>query len=191
MTTGPKPLPRVTAEDRLPGDPTRDQAVARMIRVDQAGEYGAVRIYRGQLAVLGRADCAATLRAMADKEREHLQTFDRLIAERRVRPTLLSPLWHTAGFMLGAATALLGDKAAMACTQAVEEVIDAHYAAQARALGDDEAPLREIIERARADECHHRDVALAEGALDAPAYAPLVAVVKAGSQLAIWLSTRL
>ncbi len=182
---------RETAEDRLPGDPTREQLIERIIRVDHAGEYGAVRIYAGQLAVLGRSRSGATIREMAAKEAEHLAAFDRLVAERAVRPTLLSPLWHAAGFALGAATALMGERAAMACTEAVEEVIDAHYAGQAAALGDDEAALRAQIERFRADEIEHRDTARAEGAAEAPGHEVLTAAIKAGSRLAIWLSERL
>jgi len=127
---------------------------------------------------------------MAQAEREHNRTFDRLLAERRVRPTVLSPLWHVAGFALGAATALMGEKAAMACTVAVEETIDEHYAGQAAQLGEDEADLRATIEKFRAEEIEHRDEALASGAEQAPAYGPLTAAVKAGSKLAIWLSTR-
>src|SRR5690606_39005012 len=101
--------------------------------------------------------------------------FDRLLVERRVRPTLLQPLWHVAGFALGAATALLGEKAAMACTVAVEEVIDEHYAKQAHLLGDDEKPLRDTIEEFRAEELQHRNEALAQGAEQAPAYPALSA----------------
>ncbi len=182
---------RLTAEDRLPGDPDREALVARMIRVDQAGEYGAVRIYQGQLAILAGTAAEAPIREMAEQERRHLEAFDALIAERNVRPTLLSPLWHVAGFALGAGTALLGPKAAMACTQAVEEVIEEHYAAQAAALGDDEAKLRARIEEFRADEIEHRDRAIAEGAEDTPGHALLTETVKAGSRLAIWLSSRI
>jgi 3-demethoxyubiquinol 3-hydroxylase len=180
-----------TADDRLPGDPTREQLIEQMIRVDHAGEYGAVRIYAGQLAVLGRSEEAPAIRAMADKEREHLAAFEKLVADRGVRPTALQPLWHAAGFALGAATALLGPRAAMACTVAVEEVIDEHYAAQAAKLGQDEAPLRDAIERYRADELAHKDAALAHGAAEAPAYEALTGAVKAASRLAIWLSTRI
>jgi ubiquinone biosynthesis monooxygenase Coq7 len=186
-----KPRPTVTAEDRLPGDPTRAQLVERMIRVDQAGEYGAARIYAGQLAVLGRSRSAPVLREMAAQEAEHLASFTRLVADRRVRPTALSPVWHLAGFALGAATALLGERAAMACTEAVEEVIDEHYARQSAALGDDEAELRTLIERARADEIAHRDRARAEGAAEAPGHDALSSAIKSASRLAIWLSTRL
>ena len=184
-----------TAETRNPGDPDARALVERVIRVDQAGEFGAVRIYEGQLAALrwrgqSNSGAARKIAAMARAEREHNKTFDRLAAERRVRPTVLSPLWHLAGFALGAATALMGEKAAMACTVAVEETIDEHYAAQAAALGDDEAELRATVEKFRAEEIAHRDEALASGAEQAPAYEALTRVIKTGSKLAIWLSTR-
>ncbi len=181
---------KVTAEDRLPGDLTAAELIDRMIRVDQAGEYGARRIYEGQLAVLREGSAKAQVRHMAEQEARHLGIFDDLMVARRVRPTLLSPLWHVAGFALGAGTAFLGDKAAMACTVAVEEVIDEHYAAQSDALGDDEAPLRQVIDQARAQEIEHRDTALAAGATEAPGYAVLAAAIKRGSRLAIWLSER-
>ena len=181
---------RAEARDRLPGDPSAEQRIARMIRVDQAGEYGARRIYEGQLAVLERKPGGAAIRHMYEQELAHLETFDRLMAERRVRPTALQPVWHLAGFALGAATALMGEKAAMACTVAVEEVIDEHYAAQAEALGEDEAPLKETIERFRAEEIEHRDLGLAAGAEQAPAYPLLSAGIKGASRLAIWLSER-
>ena len=183
--------PKITAEDRLPGDPTKDELVDRMIRVDHAGEYGAVRIYAGQRAVLRHGEAARAIDEMAHKEREHLATFDRLVAERRVRPTALMPLWHVAGFALGAATAMMGARAAMACTVAIEEVIVAHYADQAARLGDDEAALRETIESCRADEIAHRDEALAHDARRAPGYEVLTDAIKTGSRLAIWLSTRI
>src|SRR5579872_5319369 len=105
--------------------------IEAMIRVDHAGEYGAVRIYDGQLAVIGRGRARDEIRRMAEQEKRHLAAFDQLVQARRVRPTVLQPLWHVAGYALGAATALLGERAAMACTVAVEEVIDGHYAAQA------------------------------------------------------------
>ena len=154
-------------------------------------EYGAVRIYRGQLAVLGKTGTGDVIREMADKEREHLETFDRMIGDRRVRPTALMPVWHAAGYALGAATAMMGEKAAMACTAAVEEVIDEHYAKQAAALGDDEAELRATIEQFRADELEHRDTALEHDAEQTPGYEVLSAVIKRGSRLAIWLSERI
>ncbi|SLN26774.1 demethoxyubiquinone hydroxylase family protein [Oceanibacterium hippocampi] len=180
-----------TGAGRQPGDPDPKEQVARMIRVDHAGEYGAARIYAGQIAVLGASECGETLRHMRDQEAVHLAAFETLIAERRVRPTALGPLWHLAGFALGAGTALLGKEAAMACTEAVEEVIDEHYRKQAESLGDDEKELRETIDGFRAEEIEHRDIARAEGAAEAPGYAPLTTAIKAGSRLAIWLSTRI
>ena len=176
---------------RMPGDLPRAKLVDRILRVDHAGEFGAVRIYEGQLAVLGKRPEAETIREMAEKEREHLAAFEQLLPARQVRPTLLHPLWHTAGFALGAATALLGTRAAMACTVAVEEVIDSHYAKQVEALGDDEPAIRALCEQTREDELEHRDTALAHGAADAPANRLLTAVVKASARTAIWLSERL
>ncbi len=175
----------------MPGDPVGSDLVDRIIRVDQAGEYGAVRIYAGQLAVLQEGPAKQAVRAMAKKEAEHLAAFDKLVAERGVRPTALQPVWHVAGFVLGAATALLGSRAAMACTVAVEEAIDEHYAGQARALGDEEKPLRRRIEEFRADELEHRDTALKHEAEQAPGYPLLSAAIKTGSRLAIWLSERI
>jgi ubiquinone biosynthesis monooxygenase Coq7 len=164
--------------------------IERILRVDHAGEYGAVRIYQGQLAVLGRTTAGSVIREMASKEREHLARFNRLLPERRVRPSLLLPLWHVAGFALGAGSALLGHRAAMACTVAVEEVIDEHYARQVASLGDDEAELRDLCEQYRQDEVEHRETGLAHGAEQAPAVKPLSALVKAGSRAAIWLAER-
>lgn len=175
---------------RMPGDLPRAALIDRMLRVDHAGEYGAVRIYEGQLAVLRNRPESAAIESMAETEREHLETFSRLLPQRRVRPTLLQPVWHVAGFALGAATALLGPRAAMACTVAVEEVIDQHYARQVKALGD-EPELKDICERYREEELEHRDTALAHGADAAPAGRLLSAVVKAGSRTAIWLSERI
>lgn len=179
----------MTAPAMLPLN--RKRALDRMIRVNHAGEYGARRIYEGQLAVLGDHPDAAVIRKMHAQELEHLETFDSMLVERRVRPTALHPLWHVAGFALGAGTALLGPKAAMACTAAVEEVIDSHYARQAAALPDEEAPLRDTIQAFRADEAEHRDTSLAHGAEDAPAYPVLSRAIKGSTRLAIWLSERL
>ena len=184
-------MTRRTGEGRLPGDPTPRQVVERVIRVDHAGEYGAKRIYQGQLAVLRGTRWEPLLRHMQAQEQAHLDTFSRLIAERRVRPTALLPLWHVAGFALGAGTALLGHRAAMACTVAVEEAIDEHYAAQEASLGEDEAPLRQDIARFRAEELEHRDIGLAHEAERAPAYRLLSAAIKAVCRLAIRLSERI
>ncbi len=178
------------ARRRLPGEPPEANAVERMVRVDHAGEYGAARIYAGQLAVLGRRPDAGVLRQMQEQEQRHLETFQELVARRRIRPTALLPLWHIAGFALGAATAALGERAAMACTVAVEEAIDAHYARQVAALDEGEAELRSTIERFRAEELEHRDIGLAHGAERAPGYRLLAAAIKAGCRAAIALSER-
>jgi ubiquinone biosynthesis monooxygenase Coq7 len=180
-----------TLDRSLPGDPPAAELVKRMIRVDHAGEHGAARIYDGQLAVLGKRAVGATIRKMAAQEREHRAAFDALLVERRVRPTLLGPLWDAAGFALGADTALLGETAAMACTVAVEEVIDEHYRQQSEALGEHEPALKQTIEKFRADELEHRDTGLEHGAEQAPGYEVLTAAIKTGSRLAIWLATRI
>src|SRR6187399_2001901 len=167
---------------------------AAMIRVDQAGEYGATRIYAGQLAVMGdRAPHSGEIRAMAEQEHGHLRAFDALAARRGVRPTALQPLWSVAGYALGAATALLGPEAAMACTAAVEEEIDRHYTRQLERLeqdGDD-PELAAMIDRFRADERAHRETALAAGAERAPAYSLLSAAIRLGCRAAIRLSERI
>jgi len=175
---------------RLHGDPDRAQMLARMLRVDHAGEYGAVRIYAGQQAVLGDDRADPLIAEMAAQEKHHLAAFEDLVNRHRVRPTALSPLWHAAGFALGAATAALGRKAAMACTAAVEEVIEEHYAGQISQLGDEDADLRDQLEEFRRDEARHRETALAHDAEGAPAYQLLTGAIKAGSRLAIWLSER-
>jgi ubiquinone biosynthesis monooxygenase Coq7 len=166
-----------------------------MLRVDHAGEYGAVQIYRGQRAVFSRARgkqrITSLLTEMEAGEQHHLETFDRLLAERGVRPTLLSPLWRMAGYALGAGTALLGEKAAHACTAAVEEVIEDHYAAQETQLRQHDPSLAQLVAQFRADESEHKDTALAEGAKDAPGYGLLSAVIKAGCRVAIKVSEKI
>ncbi len=174
----------------LPGDTTPRAQIERIVRVDHAGEYGAKRIYQGQLAVLGRGPKGDVLRHMQAQEQHHLDTFSRLITERRVRPTALLPFWHVAGYALGAATAAMGERAAMACTVAVEEAIDEHYRAQSAALGDDEAPLRDTIEAFRAEELEHRDIGLANEAEQTPGYRALSFLIKAGCRVAIAVSER-
>ena len=182
---GPRPAaPGVSAE----------KDIEAMIRVDHAGEYGAVRIYEGQLAVFNALNsttkAADAIRAMAQAEERHLKTFDRLVTERKVRPTALGPVWRIAGFALGASTALMGEKAAMACTAAVEEVIDEHYASQLTRLGGD-AELKQTVEGFRGEEIAHRDEALAHGAEQAPGYRLLSDAIKSGCRLAIKLSERI
>lgn len=177
----------MTARPRLPSDPRAD--TASMLRVNQAGEYGATRIYAGQLAVLRKTSPAAhQIARMAQQEERHLERFNALMSERRVRPTALQPLWDVAGFMLGAATALLGEKAAMACTDAVETEIDRHYGEQLERLGDDDPELAADIADFRAEELEHRDTARAHGAAEAPGYPVLTAAIRAGCRVAIGLS---
>lgn len=173
-----------------PGDRRADSA--SMLRVDQAGEYGATRIYAGQLAVL-RRNCpeAKLIARMAAQEQRHLERFDRLIAERCVRPTALQPLWNVAGFALGAATALMSEKAALACTDAVETVIDRHYGRQLEELGDEDPELSSDIQEFRADELEHRDTAREAGAMGAIGYPLLTAAIRAGCRVAIGLSKRI
>jgi len=190
QATPGKPTAKKTMENRMPGDPDRTQAIERMLRVDHAGEYGAVRIYEGQLAVLRKTDKAPVIEHMAEQEREHLSTFDRLVADNRVRPTAMLPLWHIAGFALGAGTALLGERAAMACTVAVEEVIDEHYADQIAKLGDEDSDLRDTFEKFRQEEVEHRDTGLQHEAEKAPGYEVLTGLIRTGSRFAIWLSER-
>jgi ubiquinone biosynthesis monooxygenase Coq7 len=163
--------------------------VVAMLRVDHAGEYGATRIYAGQRAVMGdHAPGAAEIALMARQEEEHLRAFDDLLAGRRIAPTMLMPLWHVAGFVLGAASALAGPKTAMAITAAVEAEIDRHYSGQIETLEGREPALAQRLERFRADERAHRQSALDHGAADAPGYGPLSAVVRAGCRAAIHLS---
>jgi 3-demethoxyubiquinol 3-hydroxylase len=174
----------------LPGDLTAADAAERMIRVDHAGEYGATRIYAGQLAVLGRGANGDILRHMQAQEQQHLRTFNDMIADRRVRPTMMLPLWHLAGFALGAVTAAMGEKAAMACTVAVEEVIDEHYSAQLEKLDAAEPELRRTVEMFRMEELRHRDIGLEHGAELAPGYRLMSRVIKAGCRAAIAISER-
>ncbi|WP_448188795.1 demethoxyubiquinone hydroxylase family protein [Azospirillum sp. sgz301742] len=175
----------------LPGDPRPRERIARICRVDHAGEYGAKRIYEGQIAVMGDGRHGRTLRHMAAQESEHLRYFEEQLAARRVRPTALQPLWHVGGFLLGAVTAVLGEKAAMACTVAVEEVIDGHYAAQLDHLGPEDADLEEKILKFQAEELDHRDIGLANGAEHAPGYPVLSGAIKLATRTAIWVAERI
>jgi ubiquinone biosynthesis monooxygenase Coq7 len=162
-----------------------------MLRVDHAGEVGACRIYAGQLAVMGeRAQGATTVSGMAAQEADHRRRFDTMMVTRGVRPTLLAPLWDVAGFALGAATALIGPRAAMACTVAIETEIDRHYGRQLAEIGDSDPALAAAITEFRADEVEHRRIALAEGAEQAPAYSLLTGAIRLGCRAAIALSRR-
>lgn len=172
-----------------PGSHGADRAA--MLRVDQAGEYGAVRIYAGQLAVLGdRHPLSREIGRMAAQEERHRAHFDAMMARRGGRPTILQPFWHVAGFALGAATALIGPEAAMACTAAIETEIDDHYGRQLEEIGDADPELSEAIADFRAEEVEHRDLAIAHGAESAPAYPLLSGAIRLGCRAAIALSQR-
>jgi len=173
-----------------PGDPKR--ASAPMVRVDQAGEYGAIRIYGGQLAVMGdRSPAARQIAGMAVQEERHRAFFDAMMARRGVRPTLLQPFWNVAGFALGAVTAALGPEAAMACTAAVETEIDKHYSEQLAALGESDPELSDAIADFQAEEVEHRDTALASGAERALGYPLLSGLIRLGCKAAIATAKRI
>ena len=178
-----------------PGHGAYARRLAEMMRVDHAGELGAVHIYRGQHAVFaaarGREAIAADMAEHEGHEAVHLKAFDAILTRQGVRPTLFAPLWRAAGFALGAGTALLGEKAAHACTEAVESVIEAHYGAQIAEVEVREPALAKDLQRFRDDELAHRDHAVAEGAHEAPGYAVLSAVIKAGCRAAIRISEKL
>ena len=173
-----------------PGDPR--PRTDSMIRVDQAGEYGATRIYAGQLAIMGdRTPAAREIAGMARQEERHRAFFDKLVADRGVRPTLLQPFWNVAGFALGAATAAIGPEAAMACTAAVETEIDKHYSEQLQQLGDSDPTLSAAIAEFQAEEVEHRETALAHGAESAPGYPLMSALIRLGCRVAIATAKRL
>lgn len=177
-----------------PGQGAMAARLAEILRVDHAGELGAVHIYRGQRAVLGEAPgrerIAGQLAEMETHEAEHLARFDRLLTERRVRPTAMAPVWRLAGFALGAGTALLGEKAAHACTEAVETVIEEHYAGQIAELADRDPELAAELSKFRDEELAHRDLAVEEGARQAPGYGLLAAVIRTGCRAAIKISEK-
>lgn len=168
-----------------------NETIASMIRVNHAGEYGAKRIYEGQLAVLRGTPSFATVAKMRDQELPHLATFEHEMRARKVRPTALMPLWHVGGWMLGAMTAAMGEKAAMACTVAVESVISEHYQQQEAVLGEEEAALKATITQFRTEEEAHHDIGLAHGAEHAPAYGLLYHGIRGITRTAIALSKRL
>lgn len=173
-----------------PGDARRLSDA--MVRVDQAGEYGATRIYAGQLAILGdRSPAARAIAGMANQEERHRQFFDAMMARRGVRPTLLQPLWNVAGFALGAVTAAIGPEAAMACTAAIETEIDKHYADQLAMLGESDPELAAAIRDFQAEEVEHRDTALAAGAENAPGYPLLSGLIRLGCKVAIATAKRI
>ena len=164
--------------------------IERFLRVDHAGERAAQQIYKGQLAVLANHEMADEIRHMMDQEVEHLETFDSLLNERQVRPSLLDPLWGAAGFTLGVVTAAMGPKAAMACTIAVEEVIGEHYQKQADILGKDERELQATVERFRDEELEHRDIAVEHDGREARHYSLLRKVIQRGCRTAIKIAEK-
>lgn len=176
----------------LLADAKKKRIIDKMVRVDHAGEIGARQIYAGQLAIFGGTLVGKVIAEMAEQERKHLDAFDRLIVERRVRPTAMLPLWNVAGYALGFGTALLGKEAAMACTVAVEEVIAQHYNDQVRTLLDwkDEEQLRAMFREFRDDELEHKDTGIRFDAELAPFYRAMSSVIKAGCRTAIAISER-
>jgi len=176
-------------QENLKTSAQRAQAIKRMIRVNHAGEFGAKRIYAGQLAVMGdRTPAARSIAHMAEQEERHLSAFDKMMTERGVRPTALHPVWNVAGFALGAVSAAIGPEAAMACTVAVETEIDRHYSEQLAEIGDSDPELSAMIEDFQADELEHKATALEQGAERAPAYPLLSALVRMGCRTAIAVS---
>ncbi|MBC1183360.1 MULTISPECIES: demethoxyubiquinone hydroxylase family protein [Brevundimonas] len=181
------PLPR-------PGQGADKARMDEILRVDHAGEYAAVLIYRAQKAVFegrkGRDGIARDLSEMQDQEAVHLARFERLLNERRVRPTVMTPLWRIAASALGAGTALMGEKAAHACTEAVESVIEKHYADQIAEIGDRDPALAAELKQFRDEELAHHDHAIEHGSREAPAYRLLSGVIKVGCKAAIKISER-
>jgi ubiquinone biosynthesis monooxygenase Coq7 len=178
-----------------PGRGASRRRRAEILRVDHAGEYAAVHIYRAQRAVFegraGKAGIAADMGEMQGQEAVHLERFNALLAAERVRPTAMTPVWRLAALALGAGTALIGEKAAHACTEAVEDVIEKHYADQIAELADRDPELAAELSRFRDEEIAHHDHAVEQGSREAPAYRLLSAVIKAGCKAAIKISERI
>ena len=163
-----------------------------IIRVDHAGEYGATRIYAGQLAIFGKkTKIGKTIQHMFEQEQIHIETFNKLIVEKRVRPTLMMPVWNIAGYALGLASALMGEKAAMACTVAVEDVIGKHYEEQVKKLGGKEPSLKKILLKFRDDELEHHDIGLKNDAEKTTGYNILTKIIKTGCKTAIEMSKKI
>ena len=170
---------------------TNPQILEEIIRVDHAGEYGATKIYDGQIAIFGKdSKIGKTIQHMADQEQEHIDKFNDLIIEHKVRPTALLPVWNIAGFALGASTALIGEKAAMACTVAVEKVIGEHYQEQLELLEDDHKELKKTISKFRDDELEHHDIGIEHDAENAPGYRIMTKFIELGCKTAIAISKK-
>ena len=173
-------------------DKTNREVLEEIIRVDHAGEYGATKIYDGQIAVFGKnSKIGKIIKHMADQEQEHIDKFNDLILEHRVRPTVLLPIWNIAGFALGASTALLGEKAAMACTVAVEKVIGEHYQEQLDLIKDDYGDLKKTISKFRDDELEHHDIGIDHDAESAPGYKIMSKIIEIGCKTAITISKKI
>ena len=171
---------------------TEKNILDEIIRVDHAGEYGATRIYDGQIAIFGKnSKIGKTIQHMADQEQEHIEKFNELIIEKRVRPTALLPVWNIAGFALGAGTALMGEKAAMACTVAVEKVIGEHYRDQQELLEDDQKDLKKTIAKFEKDELEHHDIGIEHDAENAPGYKVMTKIIEIGCKTAIAISKKI
>jgi 3-demethoxyubiquinol 3-hydroxylase len=184
-------MPRTSPKKQQPKSlGARDSALEHMIRVDHAGEYGAQRIYAGQLAILGDTDIGEEIRHMAAQEDVHLAAFEKLVVQERVRPTALQPIWHIAGFALGAVTAAMGKEAAMACTVAVEEVIVEHYEKQLKTLKKTRPDIAKLVQKFKDEEDEHRAIGIHHDAEMAPAYQLLRGAIRRASKTAIWLSER-
>ena len=175
-------------------DKTNKKTLEEIIRVDHAGERGAIKIYEGQLLALKTFKQNPSLKRkiedMKEHEKEHYEYFDNQIKKRNIKPTKLLPLWDVMGVTLGFGTAMLGEKAAMLCTASVEEVIDGHYKDQTFKLGKDEKKLKDKIMKFREDELHHKDIAYNEGATKQGFYSIMDKVIKTGSKLAIKISEK-
>ena len=169
--------------------------VEEFIRVDHAGERGAVKIYEGQLLALNTLvkndNLKKTIEEMKVHEKEHCEFFEKEIKKRKIEPTKLLPLWDLLGVGLGFGSTLLGKKAAMLCTASVEEVIDKHYLDQINQLGDDEKELKNKIIKFREDELHHKDIAYEKGATKKGFYSLMDKIIKTGSKIAINISEKI
>ena len=174
---------------------TNKKKLEEFIRVDHAGERGAIKIYEGQLLALNTIykdeSLKKTILEMREHEKEHCEFFESEIKKREIKPTKFLPLWDLLGVGLGFGTTLLGKKAAMLCTASVEEVIDKHYQDQIDQLEDDEKNLRDKIVKFREDEIHHKDIAYEEGASKDGPYKILDKIIKAGSKIAINISEKI
>ena len=174
---------------------TNQKTIEEIIRVDHAGERGAIKIYEGQLLALKTIKQDESLKdkieKMKEQEKEHLEYFEKEIQKRKIKPTYLLPLWDIMGVTLGFGTALLGKKAAMLCTASVEEVIEDHYQNQIKKLGNDEMDLKAKIEKFKEDEINHKNIAYESGASNRGIYSIMDKVIKTGSKIAITISEKI